>query len=300
MAFVPEDYTPIIEAGRGVTSRVYYCLPRRAVTVLTEIGPLTLSSIGFDGLKRSIVAVKVSPAKLLITREVSALCAIHQSTCPDASTLKRHFLSFTNTGLFGPLGRELAYITLPAITPPVTLDDLLQACSGEGNAPIPLVYHFFLSLVPTILFLRDEVHWAHNDVKGDNIMCRMYEGCPYNLPEFVVVDFGMAYEIAAFKNDSGDCKNVLNLVREFAEKAGQSADLQWQGFKRMLDGEKNRDRWQVDDEMGKIWESWRDIAVEERRKRKVLDVDRVEKLFENVVQEKGKISDEMVVSAVQH
>lgn len=298
MAEVPEGYIPIAEAGRGVTSRVYYCLPKRAVAIVTDTGLLKPSSIGFNGLKRSIIAIKVSPAKLLIEREVLALRAIHQSSSPNASVLKRHFLAFTVTGSFGP-GGKLAYIILPAITPPVTLDDLLQACDNEMKVPIPLVYHFFLSLVSAALFLRDEVQWAHNDIKEDNIMCRLYEGCPYNLPEFVIVDLAMGYEIATFKNDSGDCKNVLSLVRELAVMAIGSGDVQWQSFKRMLDGEKNRNRWQVDDEIRKIWAAWRDVAVEARATRKVWEVDRVEELFQKATAGKEKITDEMVVSAVQ-
>lgn len=298
MAYVPEDYIPITEAGRGITSRVYYCVSKRAVNLVTETGPLTPTSIGFDGLKRSIVAVKVSPMKVLITQEVSALRAIQQSSSPNTAAMKRHFLSSTATGSFGLLGSTYSYVTLSAITPPVTLGDLLGVCSGETKAPIPLVYHFFLSLVPAVLFLRDEVQLAHNDIKEDNIMCRLYEGCPYGLPEFVLVDFGMSYDICAIKNDSGDCKKVLTLVREFFDKAVDSRDMQWLGFKCMLAGERHRNRWQVDGEIEKIWRTWEDLAVEARGERKVWEVDRAEDMFQSAVGKKERITDELFVSAV--
>ena len=54
----------------------------------------------------------------------------------------------------------------------MTLEDLLLECSDKVKVPVPLVCHFFVTLVPALVFLRDELEWTHNDVKSDNIMVR--------------------------------------------------------------------------------------------------------------------------------
>ncbi|KAH6625162.1 hypothetical protein C7974DRAFT_195769 [Boeremia exigua] len=297
----PKGYVMVSEAGRGVTARVYYCLPVPQVSFITSGRTVTITpdSFGFAGLKRSIVALKVSPSKSLITREDKALHAIRESTSPNATAMRRHFLDVKSVGTFTGLGANHSCAVLEAVIPPVTLGDLLQAFGGDVKAPIPLVYNLFLSLVPALSFLKGEVEWAHNDVKEDNIMCRTYEGRPFDLPEFVFVDFGMAYGVRGVKNDSGDCKNLLGLVRELAENAEESNDQQWLSFKRMLVGERNRTRWQVDDEFGKIWDSWKDIAEVARSKVKVGEVGRIDDMFEQVALMKKRITDEMVVHAAR-
>ncbi|KAJ8109067.1 hypothetical protein OPT61_g7724 [Boeremia exigua] len=300
MVSVPKEYYLISEAGRGVTARVYFCLPAPQVQFLAKHGPLTPDSLGFDGLRRSIVAVKVSPSKPLIGREYTALKAIQNCTVLNADAMRRHFLEVKSVGAFGGFGTAQSCVAFEAIDSPITLADVVQECSDEVKIPIPLVYHFFLSLMPALLFLKDGVKWAHNDIKEDNIMCRVYEGSPFDLPEFVFVDFGMAYSIEAVKDDSGDWKNLLGLLRMLAEHAEPSDDQQWLGFKRMLDGEAHRTRWQVDDEVDKIWRTWRDVAVAARSKRKMGEMSRVDDMFERMAQRKGRVTDEIVVKAIEN
>ncbi len=299
MATVPKEYFLIAEAGRGVTARVYYCLPSRQVNFITNEGPLTPDTLGFEGLKRSIVAVKVSPSNGLISREFTALQAIRKCTSPNASAMRRHFLDVKSVGEFGVSGGEQSCVALEAIDPPMTLADLLKVSDDNAKIPIPLVYHVFLTLMPALFFLKNDVQYVHNDIKQDNIMCRLYEGCPFQMPEFIFVDFGMSYSIEHVKDDSSDYKNLLGLVRELAVRAEPSDDQQWLDFKRMLDGEMNKIRWQVDADIGKIWEKWRGVAEAARNVRKVGEVDRVEDLFDLVVQKKGKITNEMIVKAVE-
>lgn len=270
MASVPDKYVIVSEAGRGATSRIYFCLPKVQISFVKVSGKLTKDSIGFLGLKKSLVAVKVSPNRELIYREYGVLQAVKLSTAPDADAMRRHFLTVKDTGDFGPLGNKHSFLTLEAIDLPISLEDLLLECSDDFKIPIPLVYHFFLSLVPALIFLRDEFEWTHNDIKWDNIMIRYHpETSPLSLPEFMLIDLGMSYSLKDAKNQPSDCKNLLGLVRQMAEKAKVSDDQDWVGFRRMLDVETSgaRSKLDVDADFVKIWGRWKDMAEAVRSKR---------------------------------
>lgn len=302
MVLVPDKYVHLCEAGRGVTSRVYYCLPKHKVDFAKTAGPLAAGSLALDGLRRSIVAIKVSSMKVLAAREVQTLHAIRDCITLNASDMKRHFLDVKDVGqvAFPDLEGTYSYTTLDAIHPAVTLGDLLNECVDEVKIPIPFVYHFFLSMIPAVLFLRDEVQWAHNDLKEDNIMCRTHPDAPFNMPEFVIVDFGMAYDISAVKNDSGDVKLMLEMAMEMARNAEDSVNIQWLDFKRRVSGEKHRTRYQVDDEIGKIWEAWKGVAAEKRSQVTVAEKNKVKDLLEKAARKKGAVTNEMVINAVQN
>lgn len=300
MASVPDKYVIVSEASRGATSRIYFCLPKVQISFVKVSGKLTKDSIGFPGLKKSLVAVKVSPNRELIYREYGILQAVKLSTAPDAGAMGRHFLAVKDNGDFGPLGNEHSFLTLEAIDPPITLEYLLLESNDELKVPISLVYHFFLSLVPALIFLRDELEWTHNDIKWDNIMIRYDpETSPLSLPEFMFIDLGMSYSLKDTKNQSSDCKNLLGLVRQMAEKAEVSDDQEWLNFKRMLDVETSgaRSKHYVDADFVKIWGKWKDVAEKVRSKRTVGEVDNIEEIFAKIAQKKGKVSDEDVLNA---
>jgi serine/threonine protein kinase len=152
-------------------------------------------------------------------------------------------------GLFTPLGHALrhAYLELEAVEPPVTLGDLVSFYGDPKNntpaIPTPLVYHFFLSLGAAVLFLRDEVGWAQDDIKPDNILVRMYHGAQFALPRFVLIDFGNAKRVAENPKDvSSDCMDVVGLVRMMVRMAEWDTGENWAAFRGMLFAERARIR----------------------------------------------------------
>ncbi|KAF3032151.1 hypothetical protein E8E11_002872 [Didymella keratinophila] len=300
MASVPDKYVIVSEAGRGAHSRMYFSLPKAQIAFVKVQNKISKTSIGFPGLKKSLVAIEVSPNRDLIYREYGILKAVKLSTAPGASEVRRNFLSVKDTGDFGPMGNEHAFLTLEAIDPPVTLEDLLAECNDKVKLPIPLVYHFFLTLVPALIFLHDELEWTHNDVKWDNFMVRYNpDTSPLSLPEFVFIDLGMAYSLKESKNQSADAKSLLGLVKQMANRAEESDDLDWVGFKRMLDGEMSgaRSSFDVDKDLVAILGRRKDVAEKGRSERKVSETNMALAILEIAAQRKGRVSDDDILDA---
>lgn len=300
MASVPDKYVIVSEAGRGAHSRVYFSLPKAQIAFVKIQNKISKTSIGFTGLRKSLVAIKVSPNRELIHREHSVLQAVKLSTAPGADDARRAFLGVKDTGAFGAVGNEHFFFALEAIHPALTLEDLLRECNDSVKVPVPLVYHLFLSLVPALLFLRDELEATHNDVKAENVMVRYApETCAVGRPEFVFVDLGMAYGLKGVKNQSSDAKDLLGLVRQMADRAPKSDDFEWEGFKRMLDGETSgaRSRFDVDEDLVGIFGKWKDVAEKRRDKPDIAEVEMAVELLERAGRKKGKVTDEDIVDA---
>jgi hypothetical protein len=300
MASVPDKYVIVSEAGRGAHSRIYFSLPKAQIAFVKVQNRISKASIGFSGLKKSLVVIKVSPNRDLIYREYGILQAVKLSTAPGASEVRRSFLDVKDSGDFGPFGNEHAFLTLGAIDPPITLEDFLLECNDKVKLPIPLVYHFFLTLVPALIFLRDELEWTHNDVKWDNVMVRYNpETSPLGLPEFVFIDLGMAYSLKDSKNQSADAKNLLGLVKQMADRAEGSDDLDWVGFKRMVDGETSgaRSRFDIDKDLVAILGRWKDATEKGRREKKISETNMAVAILEIAAQRKGRVTDDDILDA---
>lgn len=214
--------------------------------------------------------------------------------------MRRHFLNVKDTGDFGPLGKEHAFIVLEVIDPPITLEDFLYECNDKVKVPIPLVYHFFLTLVPALIFLRDELEWTHNDIKCDNVMVRYNtDTSPLGLPEFVFIDLGMGYSLTNSKNQSSDAMRLLGLVKQMADRAVESKDLDWEGFKNMLVGETSgaRSKFDVDKYLVATLEKWKDVTEKGRNVRKVSETNMAVTIFETAAQRNGRVIDDDILDA---
>lgn len=289
---IPDMYIPVTVAGKG-TSAVYYCIPHSiiAATALAD------KSARIAASRNSLFAVKISQDKDLIAHEVKLLRTIQNSSRPDAEIVKRHFLPVLNEGQSGPL-QQYRWLTLPAISPPVDFGDLLQA-SREVKVPVPLVFHFFLSLVPALHFLRDELGYAHNDIKEDNVMCRLTPDSPFGLTEFVFIDMGVAVDINDAVDHSSDWKDLLRLVGNFVDKARDCEDDEWVQFRWMLDGEKNRTKQQVNSDIDGMWSTWGTVAREKRDKMSGDEVGVARELFGRAAERKEGVTDEDLVKAME-
>lgn len=162
------------------------------------------------------------------------------------------------------------------------------------------MYHLFLSLVPALLSLRDELEATHNNVKAENVMVRYApETCAVGRPEFVFVDLGMAYGLKSVKNQSSDAKDLLGLVMQMAEQAPERGDVELEGFKRMLDGERSgaRSRFDVDKDLVGIFGKWKDVAEKRRDMPDIAEVEMAVELLERAGRKKGKVTDEDTVDA---
>ncbi|KAF3046879.1 hypothetical protein E8E12_005040 [Didymella heteroderae] len=100
MASVPDKYEIVSEAGRGAHSRIYFSLLRASIAFVKVQNKITKDSIGFAGLKKSLVAIEVSPNRALIYREYGVLQAIQRSTAAGALEARRHYLAVKDTGDF--------------------------------------------------------------------------------------------------------------------------------------------------------------------------------------------------------
>ncbi|OSS51590.1 hypothetical protein B5807_03176 [Epicoccum nigrum] len=309
---LPAHFLRISKAGSGGSGGVYFCVPISHFQSLEDSSALTPSSPDFARLKHSIVAVKVSGNHWWIENEHSALQAVRQCISPNAEALRMLFPDVKSTGFFTPMRHVLrhAYLELEAVIPSVTLGDLVSLYGDpKNNTPailITLVYHFFLSLGAAVPFLRDELGWAQDDIKPDNILVRMYQGAPLALPQFVLIDFGNAKRIAENPNDvSSDCIDVLGLVRMMVRTAEWKTGKGWAAFKDMLFAERakireiNEDRKQADREFRGLWEKWAKVARRGRRKVTAVDVECIREVFEKVAEEKGKLRDEDLIRAVR-
>ncbi|KAL1655458.1 hypothetical protein SLS61_001922 [Didymella pomorum] len=180
------------------------------------------------------------------------------------------------------------------------LEVFLLECNDKVKLQIPLVYHFFLTLVPALVFLRDELEWTHNDVKWEIVIVRYNpEISPLGLPESVFIDLGMAYSVKDAKNRSGDAKNLLGLVKQMAGRAEDSDDLDWVGFNRVLDGETSgaRSGFDVDKDLVAILGRWKHAAEKARSERKVSETSMAPAILEMAAQRKGKVTDDDILDA---
>jgi serine/threonine protein kinase len=311
-ATFPAHFLRIAKAGSGASGGVYFCVPVSRVQSLTNVSTLTPSSPDFPSLKASLVAVKVSSNHWWIENEYAALQEIRQCRSPDAEALRAFFPEVMDMGVFTPPGHVLrhAYLELEAVEPPITLGDLMSFYGDPKNntpaIPIPLVYHFFLSLGAAVLFLRDEVGWAQDDIKPDNILVRMYHGAPFALPQFVLIDFGNAKRVAETQNDvSSDYMDVMGLVRMMVRMAEWDTGEHWAAFKEILFADKARiresgeDRKLADERFRGLWERWEGVAKKGRKDVTVREVEGIREVFEKVAMKKGGVRDEDLIGAAR-
>ena len=113
------------------------------------------------------------------------------------------------------------------------------------------------------------------------------------------VDLGMSYSLVDARNQSGDAKGLLGLVKQMTDRAEGSDDIDWVGFKRMLDVETSgaRYRGEVDKDLVGIFGKWKDVAEKARTDMKVSEVERIVELYEKAAQRKGRLTDDDVLDA---
>lgn len=309
---LPAHFLRIAKAGSGASGGVYFCVPVSRVQPLTNISTFTPSSPDFPSLKASLVAVKVSSNHWWIENEYAALQEIRNCTSPNAEALRALFPEAKSMGYFTPPGYVFrhAYLELEAVSPPVTLGDLVSFYGDPKNnkpaIPTPLVYHVFLSLGAAVLFLRDEVGWAQDDIKPDNVLVRMYHGAPFALPQFVLIDFGNAKRVVGKpKEVSNDCVDVMGLVRMMVRMAEWDTGVHWAAFRDMVFAERARirecgeDRKLADERFRGLWERWEGVAKEGRKGVTVGEVEGIKEVFEKVAKRKGRVSDEDLIRAAR-
>jgi serine/threonine protein kinase len=302
---LPAHFLRIAKAGSGASGDVYFCVPISRVQSLANASTLTPSSPDFASLKASVVAVKVSSNHRWIENEYAALQSIRQCELPNAEALRAFFPEAKSMGYLTPPGRMFrhAYLELEAVEPPVTLGELVSFYGDPRNntsaIPTPLVYHFFLSIGAAVLFLRDEVGWAQDDIKPDNILVRMYDGAPFKLPQFVLIDFGYAKRVVGNQKEvSSDCMDVLSLVRMMVRMAEWETGVHWAAFRDNMFAERARiresgeDRKVADERFRGLWERWERVAEEGRKRVTVGQVEGIKEVFEKVAKRKGGVSDE--------
>jgi hypothetical protein len=322
----PSRYKLVRKAGDGTSAEVYFCLTDDIINAAKAAGPLTTDSPGFEDrlttLRKSLVAIKIIREDLdreedsnsemsgeqyieddPIIKEYNLLKLIHSSTLPGAATAKKHFLSPIGHGMRGPRGRD-SWLAVPAVEPSVSLGDLLKV-SKENDLKLPtsLAFHVFASLTPSLLFLREQLQWTPNDVKDFNVLCKFTSESPLGLPECVFIDMGMALEWDQ-QTDTSDCVDLLQLVKDFADRTVMSTDKDWIAFRGMLDD--NADyclRKKTASILGNIWTTWKSVAEEGMRKRTEDDKVVLEDLLESVIAQKkkegiGRVAEEDLIQAV--
>ncbi|KAF3009990.1 hypothetical protein E8E13_011347 [Curvularia kusanoi] len=318
-----KNFVFVAEVGQGKWGSVRFHLPVGEVDEFSnQNSDPSPSSPGFDKLKKSLVAVKVALKRKndnIIEEEIEALQSVERVTNDNPDV---HFPKLRHKEKF-QLERdpdEASFLVLEAITPPVTLEYMLRT---DANAPIPLVYHLFLSLGSAVRFLRNEVGLAHQDIKQDNILVR--QG-PSDLPQFVLIDFGNARAIKD-SDYNKDCRTMLQVVCLLAkevweqrwegsggfETVGKMADrgeqrqdqVDWTGFREMLDGETESSRTftQVDEAFEDIWNRWKGVAQKARDGRtedEMADIKRIcGKAEERAAEKFREVRDEDLIDAVK-
>ena len=309
---LPNHFLHIANAGSGASGSVSFCVPISHVQSLANPSTLTPSSPDLASLRRSLVAVKVSSNHWSIQNEHTALQEIKNSTSPCKETLRALFPAVKSVGNFTPAGQGLrhAYIELEAVSPAVTLGDLVHFYGDAKNnapaIPTPLVYHFFLSIGAAVLFLRDEVGWVQDDMQPENILVRMWPGAPFGLPQFVLVDFGNAKRVVENGAEvvSSDCLDVMGLVRMLVRMAQWETGERCEAFKKIaFDDERVRiredreDRKLADERFRGWWERGGRVAEEGRKEVTAGEVEGIREVFEKVAEEKGRVRDEDFIRA---
>lgn len=170
-----------------------------------------------------------------------------------------------------------------------------------------MTYHFFLSLA--LLFLRDEVGFSHNDVKGDNVMLRMCDGVGFGLPQPVFVDFGLSCPLRGNSRVNYDAKRLCRVLAEVARVSvvgevtsgrGEREWVEWEAFKGVLEGEGLQEKPGdvVDAGFKGVWEWWRGVAEGRRERRTEGEVGFVGEVWGDAVQRARVLRDEDFVEAV--
>lgn len=187
---------------------------------------------------------------------------------------------------------------MSAVDPSISLGDLLKVSKEkDSKLPTSLAYLIFVSLVPSLMFLREQLRWTPNDIKGFNVLCKLTDENGLKLPECIFIDMGMAVNLSQ-QTDISDCVDLLQLVKDFADRTDLSTDTDWTAFKRMLDDNTEYAlRVEIASALGKIWETWKDVAEEGRRKGNAEDKIVLKGLFGSAIMQKerervGRVTDE--------
>ncbi|KAF3009987.1 hypothetical protein E8E13_011340 [Curvularia kusanoi] len=304
---MPSGYVPVVQAGKGHNAAVHFCLPPSKVDkFLKANNGNPLLNHGIDDLRRSLVAVKVAlhhdseqddyneprPLKINndknehIKTEDAALRAVKECEAEHANEMRAYFPDIQDTEL-QTYEDDVPCVVLEAITPSVTLYDMLDF-SENGNIvklPTILTYHLFLSLTSAVKFLHNEVKWTHSDITSRNVILRPTRNSS-DLPQVVLIDFGLARSFDD-SPDSVDHWGIAHLIQEMVSKAAKDKSPEWKIFCDLTEKKEYKQSPVTDKKFQEIWGELTNTASKQTATASPSQKERVHKVYWEVVQ-KGK------------